>query len=193
MKHIPYDPVKSFLPIIELAIATPALTVHVSIPSATTKDFIAYAKARPGVLNYGSSGIGTPHHLAMELFKLATGADLAHVPFKDSGGLIAALLGGHVSVAFLPINIALPLPHDTVRILAVAAKKRVAAAPDVPTLAEEGVAGIEAEIRIGLLAPAGTSRDVIDAYNADLNDILRTSTIVEKLARLGLTAVGGNI
>ncbi len=112
MKNVPYDPVKGFAPVAEVVLGTMALTVNASLPLTTTQEFIDYVKARPAKLNYGSSGVGTPHHLAMEFFKRVAGLNLMHVPFRDNAGATSNLLGGHVSAIFLPLNVSVTLPQD---------------------------------------------------------------------------------
>jgi tripartite-type tricarboxylate transporter receptor subunit TctC len=168
------------------------LGVHASVPVRSTHEFIAYVRERPGQLNYGSSGIGSTHHLSMEAFKQVARVDLAHVPFKDASGVLTNLLGGHVIAGFLPLTQALPLPRDKVRLLAIASKRRVPVATDLPTLDEQGLAGLETGFRLGMLAPAGTPREVVDAHNQAINEILRAPHVVDKLASIGLTPAGSS-
>jgi len=191
-KNVPYDPVKSFAPVVKLATGSIVLAVHPSVPADTVPAFIAYAKAQPGKINYGSPGFATPHHLAMELFKHATGTDLVHIPYKGSSGVMSDLVGNHVSAMFVPTHVALPLAADrAIRILGVASPERVAAAPNVPTLAEQGVTGFDVDIWFGLLAPAGTPADVIARTNAVINEFLRSPAIEGALAKQGLITAGG--
>lgn len=191
-KTIPYDPVTNFTPIIEVAKGAVALVTHPSVPADTTQAFIAHARARPGAINYASPGIGTPQHLAMELFKLTAKVDLTHVPYKGSAGAVTDLIGGHVSAMFLPVHTALPLAHkQQIRILAVGSPQRSPVAPDVPTLLEAGVAGFEVDLWYGLLAPAGTPGDVIARYNATVNEILHMPQVAQTLAAQGLAPIGG--
>src|SRR5262245_54574965 len=120
-KNVPYDPVTSFAPVIKLATGSIVLAVHPSVPADSVQAFIEYAKARPGQINYGSPGFATPHHLAMELFKHATGTDLVHIPYKGTSGVMSDLVGNHVSAMFVPTHVALPLAADRqIRILGVA-------------------------------------------------------------------------
>ena len=134
-KSLPYDPQKSFAPIIEVATGSLALVVHPSLAAATVGEFVAYAKARPDEINYASPGRGTPQHLAMELLKLSAGISLRHVPYSGSAGAVRDLVGGHVNAMFLPLHTALPLVADKqIRLLAVGSAARSAQAPDVPTL-----------------------------------------------------------
>jgi len=191
-KSVPYDPVSDFAPIIHLVDGFMALAVHPSIPVNTAQSFIDYVKARPGQLNYASPGRGTPHHLSMELFKLTTGADLKHVPYRGSAPAVQDLVGGHVSAMFIPVHVGLPLAKDNqIRLLAVANNERVQVAPEVPTLPEQGIKGVDVDFWLGMLAPAAAPREVVARYNAVLNEILRSPRIVEKLSTQGFVSVGG--
>ena len=186
MKSVIYDPVKGFTPIIEAAVGTLALVVHPSLPANSVKELIAYAKSRPGEVNYASPGVGTPHHLAMDFFKLTAKIDLMHVPFRDSAGAISNLLGGHVSAMFLPVHVALPLAPEKVRILAVATKARTPLMPDQPTLDELGFSGFDADIRYGVLGPPDMPPEIVARYNAEISEILRSADVTERLAKQGL-------
>jgi tripartite-type tricarboxylate transporter receptor subunit TctC len=191
-KNLPYDPIKSFDPIIKLATGSIVLAVHPSVPADTAQAFAAYAKARPGQVNYGSPGFATPHHLAMELFKQATGTDLVHVPYKGSSNVMSDLVGNHVSAMFIPTHVALPHANDNqIRLLGVASLDRVPAAPNVPTLHEQGVAGFEVDLWFGLLAPAGTPAEIVMRYNRTLNEFLLAPKMVAELGKQGLIAAGG--
>lgn len=191
-KNVPYDPVKSFAPVIFVGTGALALALHPSIPATTFADFIAYAKARPGEINFGSPGVGGPHHLAMELLKLMTQTDLRHVPYRGSAGATNDLIGGHVSLAFQSIHVIMPMAQNNqVRLLAIASKERSRVAPDLPTLQELGLAGFEVDLWFGVLAPSGTPQDIVERYNTTINEILRSPAVVEKLARQGLTTGGG--
>jgi tripartite-type tricarboxylate transporter receptor subunit TctC len=192
LKDVPYDPVKSFAPIVAPGYGVLALAVHPSLPVTSTKEFIDYAKARPNEIDYGSPGIGTPHHLAMELFKLSTKIDVRHIPYRGSAGAVTDLLGGHVKSGFMAVHLALPLVQgNQVRLLGVASLERAKVAPDLPTLDAQGITGFEVNLWYGLLAPAGTPREVILRYNAVVNEILQQPKTVEALAKQGLTATGG--
>jgi tripartite-type tricarboxylate transporter receptor subunit TctC len=191
-KNVPYDPVTSFAPVVKLATGSIVLAVHPSVPAATASAFVDYVKARPGAINYGSPGFATPHHLAMELFKHATGIDLVHIPYKGSSGVMSDLVGNHVSAMFVPTHVALPLAADKqIRILGVASAARVAAAPDVPTLAEQGISGFEVDLWFALLAPIGTPPDVIARTNGAINEFLNSPQVVTTLAKQGLLTAGG--
>jgi tripartite-type tricarboxylate transporter receptor subunit TctC len=191
-KSLPYDPVKSFVPIVEVAIGGVALAVHPSVPAETTQAFVDYAKTRPGQINYGSPGPGTPQHLAMELFKLRAKIDLVHVPYRGSAGAVTDLIGGHISAMFLPIHTVLPLAKEKqVRILAAGGRERAAVAPDVSTLDEQGYSGFDVSLWYGLLAPAGTPAEIIARTNQAINEILQSPDVANTLAQQGLAAVGG--
>jgi len=191
-KSVPYDPITSFTPIVKLATGSIVLAVHPSIPADTTRAFIDYAKARPGRINYGSPGFATPHHLAMELFKQATGTNLVHVPYKGTANVMSDLIGNHVGAMFIPTHVALPhAVEKQIRLLGVASLERVPAAPELPTLHEQGVSGFEVDLWFGLLAPAGTPPDVVARYNTALNEFLRAPKMVAELGRQGLIASGG--
>ena len=171
MAKVPYDPIKDFVPIGLLAVSTTAIVVHASVPAKTLKEFIAYAKANPGKLSYGSAGTGTMSNLAGELFKQLTGLnDLVHIPYKGAGPGITDLVSGHIP-AMSP-NITgqvLELHHaGKIRILSVNADERLKAAPDIPTSIEEGVPGMIGLLAIGLFAPAATPQPIIDKI-ADAN------------------------
>jgi tripartite-type tricarboxylate transporter receptor subunit TctC len=190
-KSIPYDPVKSFTPIIKVATGALALAVHPSVPAHSTKEFIAYLRTRPGQLNYSSPGVGIPHHLAMELLKVTAKVDMKHVPYRGAAGAMQDLVGGHVSASFLGLHGALPLMQDNqIRLLAVASRERAPVAPHLPTLIEEGLP-VEVELWYGIFAPARTPPGIGDRYNKEINEILRAPEIVEKLAKQGLTVLGG--
>jgi tripartite-type tricarboxylate transporter receptor subunit TctC len=192
-KNLPYDPQKSFTPIVYVGHGHLGLVVHPSVPAKNTKEFIEYLKAHPGELNYGSPGNGTPHHLAMELFKLTTKTDLRHVPYRGSAGATQDITGGHVSAGFQAIHVIKPIAEaGHVRLLAAGSKERVKIAPEVPTLQEEGLAGFEVDLWYGMLLPAGTPRAVVMRYNKEINEILRLPAVVDKLGKQGLTVVGGS-
>jgi tripartite-type tricarboxylate transporter receptor subunit TctC len=191
--NLPYDPVTSFAPIIKLATGSIVLAVHPSVPAKTAQEFVAWVKSRPaGSVNYGSAGFATPHHLSMELFKLAAGVNLTHIPYKGTSGVMTDLVGNHVSAMFIPTHVALPFMREQqIRVLGIAAQERSAAVPDVPTLAEQGLGDVENDLWFGLLAPAGTPQDVVKRYNSAINEIIRTKDMVASLAKQGLVVSGG--
>jgi tripartite-type tricarboxylate transporter receptor subunit TctC len=191
-RSVPYDPITSFAPIIKLATGSIVLAVHPSIPADTAQEFIRYAKARPGQINYGSPGFATPHHLAMELFKQATGTDMVHVPYKGTSNVMSDLVGNHVDAMFIPTHVALPhVVEKQIKLLGVASLERVPAAPHVPTLHEQGVSDFEVDLWFGLLAPVGTPTEIVDRYNTAINEYLLSPKLVAELAKQGLIASGG--
>jgi len=190
--NVPYDPIKSFAPIIGLGVGALALCVNPSVPAANAREFIAYAKLHPGELNYGSPGIGGPHHLAMELFKQVTHIEIKHVPYRGSAGATQDIVGGHVTGGFLSLSIAAPLARNSsLHILGLASKERVPTAPDLPTLAEQGIDGNEAELWFALLAPAATPREIVARYNSAINEIVREPRVIELAANQGIEIRGG--
>jgi tripartite-type tricarboxylate transporter receptor subunit TctC len=165
--------------------------VHPSVPAHSTKEFIEYLKTRPGQLNYSSPGVGTPHHLAMELFKRTAEVDMKHVSYRSAAGATQDLLGGHVSASFQAVHGALPLMQSNqVRLLAIASRERAGVAPELPTLIEQGLR-VEVDLWYAIFVPVGTPPEIVERYNKEINEILRAPHIVEKLAKQGLTAIGG--
>ena len=192
-KNVPYDPVKDFAPIVQTSAVSNALVVHPSLPVASAREFVNYVKARPGQLNYSSPGHGTPHHLSMELLKLATAIDIRHIPYKGLNVAVQDLVGGHVSAMFLPLPVSLPLAKaGKIKLLAVAEERRVDIGPDLATLTEQGVDGVDARIWIGLLAPRATPSSTIDRFNRLVNEILNLPDIAGKMQSQGINIVGGN-
>jgi len=192
-KSIPYDPVKDFAPVAPLAIGRLALVTHPSVNAKTAKELIAFAKAKPGKLFYGSPGNGTPHHLAMEVFKSATGVDIVHVPYKGTAGAVQDLVGGQIGVMFLPVHVALPLADaGKLNMLAAGGSQRASATPNVPSLAEAaGVRDIDTDIWYALYAPAQTPRDIVTKLNGELNAALKNADVTEMLMKQGLQPTGG--
>ena len=190
--NLPYDPIRSFAPIIDVGAGALALCVHPSVPARTVQEFIAYAKSQEEELNYGSPGIGGPHHLAMELFRQVTDIRMKHIPYRGSAGATQDILGGHVSVGFLSLSIAAPLARNgSLRILGIASKARAPTSPELPTLIEQGIHGFEAELWFGLLAPAGTPERIVARYNTTINEIVGSPRIVDLAARQGIVIRGG--
>jgi tripartite-type tricarboxylate transporter receptor subunit TctC len=185
-KSTPFDPVKDFAPITNAGANIICLAVHVDLPVKSVAELIAYAKANPGKLQYGSSGIGSPHHLAGELLRQKTGIEVVHVPYRGGGATINDLIGGHIKVAFLSLSTAVPhLTSGKIRIVAVVEKTRYAAMPDVPTIGET-VPGFEMSSWLGFLAPAATPAPVIARLNEAMVKVLTTDVVKEKLATLGI-------
>ena len=192
-KSIPYDPVKDFTPIAPLAIGRLALVTHPSVNAKTMSEFVALAKAKPGTLNYGSPGNGTPHHLAMELFKSTTGTQLVHVPYKGTAGAVQDLLSGQIQVMFLPVHVALSqVQAGKLDMLAAGGAERASATPQVPSLAEAiGVREIDTDIWYGLYAPARTPPAIVAKLNAKVNEVLKDRQVAEVLGKQGLQPTGG--
>ncbi|HUP10061.1 MAG TPA: tripartite tricarboxylate transporter substrate binding protein [Caldimonas sp.] len=193
-KKIPYDPVKDFAPVAPLAVASLALVVHPAVKAKTATEFIALAKANPGRINYGSPGNGTPHHLAMELFKHETGIEVTHVPYRGTGPAVTDLLSGQIAAMFLPVHVALPhVQAGKLVMLAAGGNERTPVTPDVPSLAEAtGVKSIDVDIWYAAYVPAATPADIVAKLNAELNAELRLPDVRETLARQGLQPTGGS-
>jgi tripartite-type tricarboxylate transporter receptor subunit TctC len=190
---VPYDPVNGFTPIGPTAIASLALVVHPSVPVRSVKELVVLAKAQPGKLNYASPGSGTPHHLAMELFKRHFNVDLTHVPYKGSAGAVTDLLGGQVQVMFLPVHLALPqVQSGKLRMLAAGGAHRSPVTPEVPSLADEGVTDIDVDIWYALLGPPGLPKEQVALLNAEVNAILRDGEIRDNLGKQGLNPLPGS-
>jgi tripartite-type tricarboxylate transporter receptor subunit TctC len=187
-----YDPLKSFAPVSLVAVGALAFAVSTDTPARTLKEFVALAKARPGALNYASSGNGTPQHLTMELFKLAADINVTHVPYKDSAAATRDLAGGHVNAMIFPVNTAAPLVRaGKARALAVFGNERSSVFPDAPTMKEDGFTSVEAHVWYALLAPAPTPPEIVQKLNGEMSSILGSADVREILSRQGLVAVGG--
>jgi tripartite-type tricarboxylate transporter receptor subunit TctC len=185
---VPYDPVKDFTPIGPTAIGSLALVVNPSLPVHSVKELVALAKAQPGKLNYASPGSGTPHHLAMELFKQHFGVDIVHVPYKGSAGAVTDLLGGQVQLMFLPVHVALPqVQSGKLRMLTAGGARRSPATPTIPSLADEGVTDIDVDIWYALMGPAGMAKDQVTLLNREVNALLRDPEVRDTLLKQGLS------
>jgi len=185
-KNTPFDPVKDFAPITNAGANIICLAVHVDLAVNSVAELIAYAKANPGKLQYGSSGIGSPHHLAGELLRQKTGIDIVHVPYRGGGATINDLLGGHIKVAFLSLSSAVPhLNSGKIRIVAVVERNRYAAMSDIPTIGET-VPGFEMSSWVGFFAPALTPPPLLARLNDAMVNVLKIDAVKEKLAALGL-------
>jgi tripartite-type tricarboxylate transporter receptor subunit TctC len=168
-KKLPYDPIKDFAPITLMTVSGIALAVHPSVPAKDLKAFVAYAKSKPGGVNYGSAGGGTSSQLSGELFNQMTGAKLIHIPYKGAGFALTGLVSGETQAAFLSTTtIAIQARAGKVRPLAVLSEKRFPAAPDIPSSVEAGFPGLDANVWFGLFAPAKTPRAIIMKINKDV-------------------------
>ena len=186
ISKLPYDPVKDFAPVSLLVINPQILVVNSGVPVNSVKELIAYAKSRPGQLNYASVGQGSPNHLGMELLKAQAGIDMVHVPYKGTGPAVTDLLGGQVQLMFNSMPVVLPLVKSgKLKGLAVGSAQRSPAAPDVPTVAEAGVPGFENVTWYGMFAPAKTSSEVITKLNAQVVKILTDPEMAQRMASQG--------
>ena len=187
IRNLPYDPLHDLTPIALLVIQPSVLVVHPSLPARTTKEFIALAKARPGLLTYGSSGIGATQHLSAELFGMMTGTDLRHIPYKGGALAMTDVLGGQIYFMFSPVPTATPfLSAHKMRAIAVTSMRRVESLPDVPTLNESGVRGYDYSSWIGLLGPAHLPREITAKLNAESAHTVAEPAMRKKLLELGL-------
>jgi tripartite-type tricarboxylate transporter receptor subunit TctC len=189
--RMPYDPVKDFEPITQVAGASNIIVVHPSVPAKTFKEFIAYAKANPKKVNFASAGVASVGHLTGELLNGMAGIDMVHVPYKGSGQAISDLVGGHVKVMIS--GMASTLPHvrsGKLRGLATTGLKRTPATPDIPTVAESGFPGFEASSWFGVLAPAKTPKPIINRLHADIVRTLKQPDVEKKLEAVGFEIVG---
>ena len=185
--NLPYDPTRDFVPISMVATIENILVVHPSVPVKTVKEFIAYAKANPGKLTYASSGIGSTYHLGGELFASQANIQMTHVPYKGAAPASQDLLAGHVSVMFDNTSSAIPnIKAGRVRAIGVASLKRYGGLPDLPTIAEEGLAGYETTIWLGLFAPAKTPAAIIQKLHKEITDAVNSVEYKERLAALDL-------
>ena len=189
---LPFDPAKSFAPVVLIATSAVALVVHPQLPAKSVKEFIQLAKRRPGQMLYSSPGNGGPQHLAMELLKLETGIDIVHVPYKGLTGAITDLMGGHVQAMISATQTAAPhVQSGRLRALAVMSLERSTAFPDAPTMKEAGLPQLEVETWYGSFAPAGTSAAVVSRVNSDVNALLQQPDVRELLGKQGMTPRGG--
>ena len=186
-QKIAFDPARDFLPVSKLGDSMSILTAHPSLPASNVRELIALAKSKPGEINYASSGVGTANHLAAELLRSMTGIDIVHVPYKGSGAALPALIGGEVKLGFGPILPALPhVRGGRLKALGVSGIKRSAAAPEIPTIAEQGVPKFEVNSWYGLFVPARTPKAVVTRLNQEMVRILALPDVKERLSRDGV-------
>jgi tripartite-type tricarboxylate transporter receptor subunit TctC len=177
---------RDFVPVAPVNYSDVLMVIHPSVPAKDLKEFIALAKSKPGQLNYASSGPGTPYHMAGELFKAMSGTNIVHVPHKSSGEMRNSVLGGHVEMMFDAITtMAEQAKAGKVRPLGTSGSKRSSVMPDVPTIAEAGVPGYESTIWIGVMAPAGTPKPVVERLNAEINKAIAKPEVREAWAKQG--------
>ncbi|CAG2152366.1 hypothetical protein LMG31506_04598 [Cupriavidus yeoncheonensis] len=189
---MPYDMVKDFAPVILVATTPNVLVVHPDVPAKNVAELIALARTKPGGLTFGTPGVGTSPHVAGEMFNAMAGVKLTHVPYKGRAMAIPDLLGGHITMMFDNLPSALPVVKEgKLRALGITSAKRSPSAPDIPTLAEQGLPGFEADSWFAIFAPANTPKDVVAKLNAELNRIYSLPDVQAKLRTLGLEPVLG--
>ncbi len=191
-KKLPYDPVKDFAPIALVAAVPFALIANPQLPAKTLADFIAYAKSNPG-LAYGSAGNGSPQHLGAEMLKTAAGIDIRHVPYRGSVPAMLDVIAGHIPFMVVDLQPALQqIREGKLTVLGVTTTKRIAAAPDIPTLAEGGLAGYELVAWQGVVAPAGTPRVIVDSLAAQIATLLADPATRDKLTKIAIEPLTGS-
>jgi tripartite-type tricarboxylate transporter receptor subunit TctC len=192
-KRAGYHPLKDFDPVSLMAIGPNVLVVHPSLAVHSVRELIAAAKARPGEIGFAGSGSGSTPHLAGELFNVTAGVKMIHVPYRGSGPAMIGLLAGDAPVMFLPaINAGPQVAAGRVHALAVTSRERLAAFPDLPTVAESGLPGYESSQWYGILAPAGTPLQVLDLLNSQVETIMREPGMKSRMANDGLVAIGSS-
>ena len=192
-RNLPFDPIRDFAPVMQTVSTQIILVLHPAFAPNSVKELIAHAKARPGQINYASTGTGTSPHLAMELLKNMAGISMQHVPYKGGAAAITDLLAGRVDLMFINISSALPHVHTKkLKALAVATQKRATVMPELPTLHEAGIAGFDASTWHGILAPAGPPQAVITRLHATLAQSLRTPEVRSALLVQGAEPLEGS-
>ena len=190
----PYQLMRDLAPITGVNYSDLLMVVHPSVQPNNLKELIAQAKAHPGKLNYASSGPGTPYHMAGELFKMMAGVDIVHVPFKGSDGARTGILGGQVHMMIDAITTMAPnVRAGKLKAMGTTGKTRSTVLPDVPTLAEAGVPGYEAGIWLGLMAPAGTPKPVLERLNTEINKVINAPDVKDTWAKQGAMPMGMSI
>ena len=185
--NMSYDPLKDLAPLGLTATGSFLLVASSAAKLTSVDDLVKAARAKPGALDYASPGIATPHHMAMELFKLQAKVSITHIPFSGTAGAVNAVLSGEVPLMFLPVHVAMAqVKGGRLVALAAAGDKRSALAPEVPTLAELGFKGVEADLWYGMLAPAGTPADIVSRINADLRTALALAEVKSALSAQGM-------
>jgi tripartite-type tricarboxylate transporter receptor subunit TctC len=188
--NLPYDAVRDFAPITLAASTTQAIAAHPSLPARSVQQLIALARSRAGQVTYASAGIGAPSHLAGALFNLMAKIEMVHVPYKGSGAALSDLLGGHVAISFGGLAAVMPSAQaGKLRVIAIASKNRSPALPDIPTISESGLPGFDVPSWFGVLAPAGTSREIVERLHTDISRILKAQDVRDRLAADGAEAL----
>ena len=190
IKDKPFELMRDFVPVAPVNYSDLVMVVHPSVPANTLGEFIALAKAKPGALSYASSGPGTPYHMAGELFKAMAGVDILHVPYKGSSGARTDILGGQVQMMFDAITTMAPnVRAGKLKALGTSGKARSSVLPELPTVAEAGVPGYEAVIWLGIMAPAGTPKEIVDKLNAEITKAANAAATKEAWGKQGATAM----
>lgn len=188
---LPYDPIRDFTAISMVAMVPNVMVVHPSIPVRTVSDFLAYARARPGQLSYGSSGVGSPSHLCGELLSSLARLQMTHVPYKGQGQAMIDLLGGHLKLAFPSIPASIPsIKGGKLIALGIATSRRSSALPDVPTLDESGVKGYDVSAWYGVIGPPKMAKPLLARINGELNRILKTPEVSQAMSQQGADPLG---
>ena len=188
---LPYDPIKDFTPISQVAYYSLVLAVHPSVPATNLKELVALAKAQPGRLSVASAGTGTPTHLAAELFRIAAGIELTHIPYKGAAPATNDLLGGQASMMFNnPVSAMPQVRSGRLRGLATTGLTRAPIAPDLPTVAESGYPGFEAGTWYAFLGPAGLPREVLAKLSADINAVTQLAEVRSRFTAMGVDPIG---
>jgi len=186
----PFKLMRDFVPVASLLSSELVMVVHPSVPVNTLQEFIALARSKPGALNYASSGVGSNYHMAGELFKNLTGTNILHVPYKGSAGARNDIISGQIEMMFDSVpTMAQMIQAGRVKALGTSGRVRSAILPDVPTLSEAGVPGYEATLWVGVMAPAGTPRPIVELLNAEINKILARPDVRESWEKQGATPV----
>jgi tripartite-type tricarboxylate transporter receptor subunit TctC len=188
---LPYDTLKDFSYVSLMSVAPLIMIAHPSLPANNVQELIALAKAKPGDLNFASSGVGAAAHLTMEMFKSRTGIDMQHIPYKGTAGALQDVIGGRINVMFDVVGPLMPqVRSGLAKSIVVTAKERIPAASDVPTMAEQGVPDFVSGTWAGIIAPAGTPKEIVDRVSAEARKALADPALKDKLVEQGIVAVG---
>jgi tripartite-type tricarboxylate transporter receptor subunit TctC len=191
-KDLPFDPDADFAPIGTVGKATLALVAHPSNPATSAREYLANARSRPGQANFGTPGIGTPHHLILELMKRQEKVDIVHVPYKGTAGMVAGLLGGEIGAAFFPIVGAIPSAKGgKLKILAILSEKRIEMAPDVPTFRDEKIDDMDIDQWMAIFAPAKTPRDIIRRVHQEVAATMESPVVKDFIQKQGILPMPG--
>jgi tripartite-type tricarboxylate transporter receptor subunit TctC len=188
---LPYDTLKDFTYVSLMSVAPLIMIAHPSLPANNVKELVALAKSKPGQLNFASSGVGAAAHLTMEMFKSRTGIEMQHIPYKGTAGALQDTVGGQINVMFDIVGPLMPqVRSGNAKAIVVTAKERIPAAPDVPTMAEQGVPDFVSGTWAGIIAPAGMPKEIVDRVAAEARKALADPAMKAKLAEQGIVAVG---